>query len=71
MVKNVTVYLDNGKMEFTDRVRCGFIVSENEDGKEIFHNDLIDQSEYPTIKDLVDDIVGIFQVSKNNVSVTM
>jgi hypothetical protein len=58
-------------MEFTDRVRCGFIVSENEDGKEIFHNDLIDQSEYPTIKDLVDDIVGIFQVSKNNVSVTM
>ena len=71
MVKNVTVYLDNGKMEFADRVRCGFIVAENENGMETFHNDLIDQSEYPTIKDLVNEIVGIFHVSKNNVSVTM
>ena len=71
MVKNVTVYLDTGKMEFTDRVRCGFIVSENEDGNETFHNDLIDQSEYPTIKELIDDIVGIFHVSKQNVMVTM
>ena len=65
------VYLDTGKIEFTDRVRCGVIVSENEDGNETFHNDLIDQSEYPTIKELIDDIVGIFHVSKQNVMVTM
>ena len=71
MVKNITVYLDNEKLEFVDRVRCGFIVTENEDGNENFHNDLIDQSEYRSIKELVDEIVGIFHISKNNILVAM
>ena len=71
MIRNITVYIDNSKMEFADRVRCGFIVSEDYAGRETFHTDLIDQYEYPTIKDLVDDIVGIFHVSRYNVLVTM
>lgn len=69
MVKNITVYLDNDQLEFMDRVRCGFIVAEGEDGRETFHHDLIDHSEYPSIKDLVDDIVGIFHVHKDSVLV--
>ena len=69
MKRSITVYLDNEQLEFMDRVRCGFIVEENEDGRETFHHDLIDHFEYPSIKDLVDDIVGIFHVHKDNVLV--
>jgi hypothetical protein len=71
MVKNITVYLDNDQLEFMDRVRCGFIVAEEEDGRETFHHDLIDHSEYPSIKDLVNDIVGIFNVHKDSVLVAV
>ncbi len=37
------------------------IVADDEDGEETFHNDLIDQSEYPTVKELVDDIIWNIQ----------
>ena len=67
MTRNITVYLDNERRNFMDSVRCGFIVAENEDGEETFHNDIIDQSEYPTVKALVDDIVGIFDVRRDSV----
>ncbi len=70
MVKNVTVYLDNSQLEFEECVRCGFIVSENEEGDEMFHNDLIDSSEYHDLGDLIDDIVGIFSVPRDSVLVT-
>ena len=69
MVKNITVYLDNERQECMDRIRCGFIVAENVDGKETFHNDIIDHSEYPSVKELVDDIVGIFKVNRDSVLV--
>ena len=71
MVKNITVYLDREQLEFRERVRCGFIVAENENGGETYHNDLIDQFEYPSINDLVDDIVGIFRVHKDKVLVAV
>ncbi len=67
MVRNITVYLDNERRNFMDTVRCGFIVAENEDGEESYHNDLIDQSEYSTVKDLVDDVVGVFNVHRDAV----
>jgi len=67
MVRNITVYLDNEQQQFMDTVRCGFIVAENEDGEETFHNDLIDSSEYQSTKELVDDIIGIFQVRRRDV----
>lgn len=69
MIKNITVYLAHDRKNFTERVRCGFIVAENEDGDETFHNNLIDQSEYPTVNELVDDIVGIFNVHRDTVCV--
>ena len=71
MVKNITVYLDTDQLEFENSVRCGFIVSENEEGEETFHNDLIDSSEYHSLKDLVDDIIGIFRVPRDIVLVAM
>lgn len=69
MVKNITVYLDNEQLEFTNSVRCGFIVSENDQGEESFYNDLIDSSEYHSIQELIDDIVGIFKVQRSAVLV--
>ncbi len=69
MIRHITVYLDNERKNFMDSIRCGFIVAENEDGDETFHNDIIDQSEYPTVNELVDDIVGIFNVHRDAVCV--
>ena len=67
MIKNITVYIDNSHSEFMDTLRCGFIVAENETGEETFHNDLIDSSDYYSIRELVDDIVGIFNIHRNAV----
>ncbi len=67
MVRNITVYLDNERQDFMDSIRCGFIVAENEEGEETFHNNIIDQSEYPSVKELVDDIIGIFNVHRDAV----
>ena len=69
MIRNITVYLDNEQQQFMDTVKCGFIVAESETGEETFRNDLINNSEYPSIKELVDDIVGIFQVQRHDVLV--
>ncbi len=69
MIKNIIVYLDNEQLEFNSSVRCGFIVSEDEQGEETFHNDLIDSTEYYTIGELIDDIVGIFKVHRTSVLV--
>lgn len=70
MVKNVTVYLDNECPDFMDRVRCGFIVAEDEAGEETFHNDLIDNFEYPSLKELIDDIAGLLKVHREEVWVS-
>ena len=60
MVRSITVYLDDNQQELRESFRCGFIVAENESGEETFYNDLIDSSEYHSIGDLINDIVGIF-----------
>lgn len=67
MVKNVTVYLENEGSEFMDRVRCGFIVAENETGEETFHNELIDTFGYSCKKELIADIAGLLQVRRDKV----
>lgn len=69
MVRNITVYLDSQQQEFYDSIRCGFIVAEDERGEESFHNDLLDSSEYHGIQELIDDIVGIFDVKRSRVLV--
>ncbi len=70
MIRNITVYLDNNQPELMESLRCGFIVAENEDGEETFHNDLIDSSEYHSLQDLVNDIAGIFRVHRETVLVS-
>ena len=68
-VKNITVYLDNEQQKFMDSIRCGFIVAENENGEETFHNDIIDSSEYPNMHELINDIAGVFNVRRDVVLV--
>ncbi len=69
MIKNITVYLDNTASDFMDTLRCGFIVSEDETGEETFHNNLLDSSDYYSIKELIDDIVGIFKIHRDAILV--
>jgi hypothetical protein len=64
-VKNVTVYLDNEQKKFHDSVRCGFIVAENATGDETFYNDLIDNSEYSNLHELINDVAGVFNVRRD------
>ncbi|MBU0681722.1 MAG: hypothetical protein KKD73_09890 [Proteobacteria bacterium] len=70
MFRNITVYLDNQQQEFHESIRCGFIVAEDDKGEETFHNDLLDSSEYPGIQELIDDIVGIFDIQRQRVLIT-
>ena len=70
MIRNITVYLDNGTKEY-DSIRCGFIVTEDDEGEETYHNNLIDQSEYYSLQDLVSDIAGIFSVNRNDILVNV
>lgn len=69
MVRNITVYLDNQQQEFHESIRCGFIVAEDEKGEETFHHDLLDNSEYHGVQELIDDIVGLFKVRRQRVLV--
>ncbi len=70
MFRNITVYLDNQQQEFHESIRCGFIVAEDDKGEETFHNDLLDSSEYQGVQELIDDIVGIFDIQRQRVLVT-
>ena len=69
MIRNITVYLDNEAQEHESSIRCGFIVTENDEGEETYHNDLIDQSEYYSLNELVNDIAGIFRVNRSDILV--
>ncbi|MBU0480075.1 MAG: hypothetical protein KKG47_03120 [Proteobacteria bacterium] len=69
MIRNITVYLDDAGNESENVIRCGFIVTENDNGEETCHNDLIDQSEYSSLNDLVLDIAGIFKVNRRDILV--
>lgn len=71
MLRNITVYLDNQQQEFHNSIRCGFIVAEDEKGEETFHNDLLDSSEYHGVQELIDDIVGIFEIPRQRVLVAV
>lgn len=69
MVQNVTVYLDNERPKFSESesVRCGFIVARDTNGRETFHNDLIDNSEYPSLKELVVEVAAMLKVQRGAV----
>ena len=69
MIRNITIYLNSDPGEFENSIRCGFIVTENEKGEETYHNNLIDQSEYYSTRDLVSDVTGIFRVNRSDILV--
>ena len=69
MIRNITVYLDDNGSRSESSIRCGFIVTENDDGEETCHSNLIDQSEYCSLHDLVSDIAGIFRVNRSDILV--
>ncbi|MDR9500750.1 MAG: hypothetical protein RI601_03030 [Desulfurivibrionaceae bacterium] len=69
MIRNITVYLDNQQQEFYESIRCGFIVAQDDQGAETFHTDLLDNSEYHGVQELIDDIVGIFQIRRHQILV--
>ncbi len=70
MITNVTVFVDDNELEFMDgAIRCGYIVAEDENGAETFHHDLLDNSGFPTIKELVDEVTGILNVDRDVVLV--
>ena len=64
MINTVRVYLEDNFCEYTeDVIKCGFIVSEDDTGKEDIHSDLVDSSGYSSLKELTQDIASIFNVS--------
>jgi len=70
MVKDVTVYLDDNELEFTDNeIRCGFIVSRDNNGEETLHHDLLDNKGYYNVRDLVGEVAGLFRVRREVVLV--
>lgn len=64
MINTVRVYLEDNVCEYTaGTIQCGFIVSEDETGKENIHHALLDNSGYNSLKELIRDIAAIFQIS--------
>ncbi|MFC1523220.1 hypothetical protein ACFL6N_00375 [Thermodesulfobacteriota bacterium] len=70
MIRNVWVFLDDNELEFMDGAfRCGYIVSEDEQGETIFHQNLLDNSGYLSVNDIVDEVTGLLQIRRENVTV--
>lgn len=70
MTTNVRVYLDENSLEFCDEaIRCGFIVSEDETGREDIHHDLIDSRGYRHLTELLRDVAAIFGISPDLIMV--
>lgn len=70
MIANVTVYLDDNRLECMDAaIRCGYIVAEDESGEETFHHDLLDSSGYWSLHDLVNEVAAILRVNRGAVLV--
>ena len=70
MVTYARVYLDENSHEYGDEaVRCGIIVTRDTTGKEQFHQEIIDNAGYACVQDLVRDIAGIFNISRQQVLV--
>ncbi|MBU0728739.1 MAG: hypothetical protein KKE17_09215 [Proteobacteria bacterium] len=68
MIANVTVFLDDNELEFMDgTLRCGYVVAEDENGEETYHHDLLDNSGYLSVNDIVHDVSGILNVDREMV----
>lgn len=70
MIKNLLVYLDDNQLEFMDgAVRCGCLVAENDEGEETMLQNVIDSSGFSSVKELVDELLGIFNLHRSDILV--
>lgn len=72
-VAYVRVYLDDDVPEYMQGIiRCGSIISEDEDGNELrSHEDLIDNTDYHSTQELIDDIAQRMGVSSKLVEIQL
>lgn len=68
MITNVTVYLDENRLEFMDgALRCGAIVAEDENGEETFFHNLVDNAGYRSTRELIGEIVALLGIRPESV----
>lgn len=67
----VRVYLDDDVPEYMQGViRCGFVFSDDEDGKELkTHEEIIDNTEYHSAQELINDVASRLGVSPEIVEI--
>lgn len=71
MIAYVKVYLDDEVPEYMDGIlRCGSFISEDENGNEIQdHQELIDNTEYHSQEELIEDVANRLSVSPDIVEI--
>jgi len=71
MIAYVKIYLDDNVPEYMGGIiRCGSVISENENGDEIKdHQELIDNTEYHSTKELIEDVADKLGVSPDIVEI--
>lgn len=72
MIAYVKVYLDDNVPEYMEGIiRCGSVISEDENGDEIKdHQELIDNTEYHSAKELIEDVANKLGISPDIVEIT-
>ena len=70
MVVSVTISIDDNIPEYMiGIVRCGSVVSEDSNGNEIDHQELIDNTEYHSEKEMVFDIAKRLKIDSSIIEV--
>jgi len=71
MISFVNVCLDDDMPEYMNGlIRCGSVISEDENGKETDHQDLIDNTEYHSSDELIKDIANRLNVRTDIVEIS-
>jgi hypothetical protein len=70
MIVSVTISIDDNIPEYMiGIVRCGSVVSEDSNGNEIDHQELIDNTEYHSEKEMVFDIAKRLKIDSSIIEV--
>jgi len=69
MVTFARIYLDDNATEDNSAIRCGFVVAHETSGRERVFADIIDSAEYHCLRDLVRDVAGALNISRQQVLV--
>lgn len=69
-IERVEIFLDDNVPEYMEGIiRCESVISYDEDNKSTNHQDLIDNSEYESEKELLKDIASRLNVSKSIIEI--